>query len=238
MVTAGKAHAESVLGGHDYRSMMKRNIFVTGGTGYLGQPLIQQLLQRGHEVRALARAGSESKLPRGCQLIQGNALDPKSYAGQIAPADVFVQLVGVAHPSPAKAEEFRQIDRIAGLGAINAAVKSGVRHFVYLSVAQPAPVMKSYIAVRAECEAALCGSGLHATILRPWYVLGPGRRWPYLLIPVYRLLELLPKTRDGARRLGLVTLAQMVEALVQSAEFDRRGVKIIEVPQIRSGSLV
>ena len=69
--------------------------------------------------------------------------------------------------------------------------------------------MKSYVAVRAECEAALVSSGLKSTILRPWYVLGPGHRWPHLLLPFYWLLEKIPRTREGARRLGLVTLDQL-----------------------------
>jgi uncharacterized protein YbjT (DUF2867 family) len=87
-----------------------RSIFVTGGTGYLGRPLISELMQRGHAVRALVRTGSESKLPSGCQAVLGNALDGSSYRDQIRPADTFVQLVGVSHPSPAKAAEFRSVD--------------------------------------------------------------------------------------------------------------------------------
>ena len=59
------------------------------------------------------------------------------------------------------------------------------------------------------------GATMNATILRPWYVLGPGHRWPYFLIPIYKLMELLPSTREGATRLGLVTLEQMVRALVR-----------------------
>src|ERR1041385_1769173 len=138
---------------------MAFSIFVAGGTGYIGRPLIQRLAERGHHVRALVRPGSESKLPTGCcEPVPGNALDPSSYAGEIQPAHTFVQLVGVSHPSPAKAAEFRAIDRVAGLGAIEAARKAGVQHFVYLSVAHPAPMMRSYIAVREECEAALTSS--------------------------------------------------------------------------------
>lgn len=38
-------------------------VFVTGGTGYLGTPLIRALVKRGHSVRALVRPGSEKKLP-------------------------------------------------------------------------------------------------------------------------------------------------------------------------------
>jgi uncharacterized protein YbjT (DUF2867 family) len=213
------------------------SVFVTGGTGYVGSPLIAQLLERGHEVQALVRPGSEQKLPTGCQAILGDALDGKSYASKIAPADTFVQLVGVAHPSPAKAAEFRNIDLASGRSAVEAAQGAGVQHFIYVSVAHPAPVMKTYIEVRSQCEAMIGQSGMNATILRPWYVLGPGHRWPYLVLPIYKLMELLPSTREGATRLGLVTLEQMVRALVKAVEAPAKGVRIVEVPQIRAASL-
>ena len=130
----------------------RRNVFIAGGTSYMGQRLIPRLLQRGHDVRALVRPGSEGKLPHGCRAEIGNALDASSYAGSISPADTFGQLVGVAHPSPAKSAEFRRIDLPAGLGAISAAKTAGIRHFVYLSVAHPAPMMKAYIAVRTSAS--------------------------------------------------------------------------------------
>jgi uncharacterized protein YbjT (DUF2867 family) len=211
----------------------RRSVFIAGGTGYMGQRLIPRLLERGHEVRALARPGSELKLPSGCTSVTGNALDASSYAQKISPADTFVQLVGVAHPSPAKAAEFRAIDLPAGLGAVSAASSVGIRHFVYVGVAHPAPMMHAYIAVRTECEAAIDAAGLNTTILRPWYVLGPGHRWPYLLLPVYQLAELIPQTRDGARRLGLVTLEQMLNALTFAVESPIQGKRIMDVPDIR-----
>ena len=211
----------------------RRSVFIAGGTGYMGQRLISELLRRGHGVRALARPGSEGKLPPGCAAVIGDAVDASSYAGGISPADTFVQLVGVAHPSPAKAAEFRRIDLPAGLGAISAAQSAGIRHFVYVSVAHPAPMMQAYIAVRKECEAALESAGLHATILRPWYVLGPGHRWPYLLVPIYKLAEWIPQTRDGARRLGLVTLEQMLNALTFAVENPVQASRILGVPEIR-----
>jgi uncharacterized protein YbjT (DUF2867 family) len=211
-----------------------RCIFITGATGYLGRPLIATLVARGHQVKALVRPGSQSRLPSGCEVIEGNALDATSYAAQIHPADTFVQLVGVPHPNPSKADEFRRVDLASAKGAIHAAAESSIHHFIYLSVAQPAPVMKAYIQVRAECESLLRESGMNATILRPWYVLGPGHRWPYALIPMYWLMELLPATREGALRLGLVTLNQMVGALAAATENPGTGVRIIEVPGIRA----
>jgi uncharacterized protein YbjT (DUF2867 family) len=86
-----------------------RHVFVTGGTGFMGRRLIAELLPRGHQVRALVRPGSEGKLPPGCTAVVGNALEKDSYAGQVRPANTFVQLVGASHPNPAKAGEFRAV---------------------------------------------------------------------------------------------------------------------------------
>jgi uncharacterized protein YbjT (DUF2867 family) len=215
----------------------RHNVFISGGTGYMGQRLIRRMLERGHSVRALVRPGSETKLPASCTAVLGNALDGASYADQIAPADTFVQLVGVAHPSPAKGAQFRAIDLPAGLGAVAAAKNAGIRHFICLSVAHPAPMMHAYITVRSECEAAIEQAGLNATILRPWYVLGPGHWWPYLLIPIYKIAELLPATREGARRLGLVTLEQMTSALMSAVETPAVGRRVVTVPDIRSSAV-
>ncbi|MFQ5631791.1 MAG: epimerase, partial [bacterium] len=98
---------------------------------------------------------------------------------------------------------------------------------------QPAPVMKSFIEVRAACEQLIRGSGVNATFLRPWYVLGPGHRWPYLLLPAYRALEKLPSTRETARRLGLVKLEQMIRALAYAVDHPAAGVRIMDVETVR-----
>jgi uncharacterized protein YbjT (DUF2867 family) len=218
-------------------STNRRQVFVTGGTGFMGRRLVAELLARGHTVRALARKGSEGKLPAGCGVVIGDPLKKATYEREVAPADTFVQLVGVTHPNPAKTEEFRAVDYGSARAAIEAARKAGVQHFIYLSVAQPAPIMKSYIAVRAECEGLIRQSGMNATFVRPWYVLGPGRRWPYILMPMYWVMELIPATRESARRLGLVTIEQMTRALVSAVENPVRGVRIFGVPEIRSAQL-
>ncbi len=212
---------------------MPNRVFITGGTGYIGSRLIPLLVSRGHNIRALVRKGSERKLPGGAEPVVGSALEMASYAGQMGPADTFIHLVGVSHPSPAKAAQFRSIDLVSGKAAIGAATVAGVRHFIYLSVAQPAPVMKAYIAVRAECEEAIRVSGVPATFVRPWYVLGPGHRWPFALIPIYRICEMIPATRAGARRLGLVRLPQILNALAWAVEHPSKEIRVMDVPAIR-----
>jgi uncharacterized protein YbjT (DUF2867 family) len=217
--------------------MAGHRVFITGATGHMGRWLIPELLRAGHQVRGLVRPGSEHRLPSGCNAVMGNALDAQTYAPKIAPCDTFVHLIGVSHPSPSKARQFRDIDLKSAEQAIPTAKAAGIGHFVYVSVAQPAPVMKAYIAARAEAEAILRDSGLNATILRPWYVLGPGHRWPLALVPVYWIMERISQTRESAQRLGLVTTDQMIGSLCAAVENPPRGVRIVTVPEIRKGSV-
>ena len=219
---------------------MPRDVFVTGGTGYIGRRLTSALLARGHRVRALCRAASAGRVLAGAEPVVGNALDAASFAGALRPHDTLVHLVGTPHPSPAKAAEFQRVDLPSIEASVSAAASAGIDPLVYVSVAHPAPVMKAYIDVRSKGEAAIQRAALTSTILRPWYVLGPGHWWPAILLPIYGLFTLLPGTRDSARRLGLVTIRQMVDALVQAVEAPppEGTVRIVDVPGIRRASRV
>jgi uncharacterized protein YbjT (DUF2867 family) len=212
------------------------NIFIAGATGYIGRHLIPELIARRHTIRALTRASSMSKLPPGTIPVIGDALDANTFAHTIAPSDTFIQLVGVPHPSPSKAQQFREIDLAAVRESTRAAIDTTIRHFIYLSVAQPAPVMKDYLAVRAEGERLLRESGFAATFIRPWYVLGPGHRWPYALLPLYWIWAAFPAHRDTAARLYPVKLADVVRVIADSVDRVPNGVRIIEASEIRAAA--
>jgi len=216
-----------------------RSVLVAGGTGYVGRALVPVLLAQGHTVRVLARAASASRVPAGAATVIGDALDVASYSAAVRPGDTIVQLVGTPRPSPSKAAEFVRVDGPSIRAAVHAARSGRAAHIVYVSVAHPAPVMRAYIDVRAAGEAAIMAAGLTATILRPWYVLGPGHRWPIALAPIYAAARLVPSLRAGAERLGLVTLAQMVAALASAIEDQPvpRTIRIVEVPEIRRARL-
>jgi uncharacterized protein YbjT (DUF2867 family) len=215
---------------------MSRSISITGATGYLGRALSTELLVRGHAVRAIVRHGSAARAAVGVEVREVDVFDAMQLSAALRAGDTLVHLIGTPNPNPRKATEFERVDLASVRVATVAAARAGVAHFLYVSVAQPAPVMQTYVETRRAAEATIVAAGLTATFVRPWYVLGPGHRWPYLLLPFYAVASLLPATRDSARRLGLVTLAQMTRALVAAVETSPEpgSTRIVEVPEIRA----
>lgn len=212
------------------------DILVTGGTGYIGAHLVPVLVAHGHRVRVLAREQSAGRVAAGATTVIGDALDPGCVQSALKPGDTLIHLVGTPHPNPSKADQFEKVDLVSIRATVAAAKSAAISHLVYVSVAQPAPVMRAYLWVRTLGETMIREAGLTATILRPWYVLGPGREWPVLIKPLYKLAEMIPLTRATAERLGLITIEQMVNALVRAVEnpplLGQR--RIVDVPAIKS----
>ena len=213
-------------------------VFITGGTGYIGKRLIKRLVQRNHSVLALVRKGSEHKVPAGAQIITANPFDPKTFESFIPKNAVFVQLLGVPHPSPKKALAFKEIDLRSVKASADAAAYAEVSKFVYISVAMAATnVMKAYQQVRKEGESYCLLKGFPCTFIRPWYVLGPGHLWPILLLPLYAISMLFPSLREKARALALVTLNQVLTALITVIEQPLSSNRILEITDIRKAAV-
>ena len=215
------------------------NILVTGGTGYIGHHLIPLLISRGHTVRVLAREQSLGRVPKGAAGVEGDALNGESVARATRPGDTVIHLVGTPHPSPSKAEQFEKVDLVSIRSTVSAAQQVGIAHLIYVSVAQPAPIMQSYLWVRMLGETMIREAGLTASIVRPWYILGPGHWWPKLIRPLYKLAELIPRLRPMVERLGLLNIEQMITAMAYAVENPPQSGqrRIYDVPAIRRARL-
>lgn len=211
-----------------------QTVFITGATGYMGKRLIKALLNQNYRVIALVRKGSEHKVPAGAETIIGDPFDASTFQPFIPANALFVQLLGVAHPSPKKAKQFREIDLRSVKASADAAHKAGVSHFIYVSVAMaPSRIMAAYQQVRQEGEEYCLEKKLNCTFIRPWYVLGPGHWWPILLFPFYALAELVPRWRKQARAQSLVTISQMLDTLITAIENKPAALQVYEIKDIR-----
>jgi uncharacterized protein YbjT (DUF2867 family) len=217
---------------HSERPQTARRVLIAGANGYIGSRLAKRLFERGHAVTAFVRR-ADAQVPAGCAVVIGDALNESSFTAATRGSDTLVHLVGVTHPSPAKAALFETVDLASAQMAARAAMAARVCHIVYISVARPAPVMQAYVEARRRAEEALTSSNIPCTFLQPWYVLGPGHYWPVTLLPLYKLFEWLPATRPTARRLGLLGIETLLRCLIQAIEHPPEATRSWDVPTLR-----
>jgi uncharacterized protein YbjT (DUF2867 family) len=210
------------------------SIFITGGTGYIGSRLVKKLLEKKYRVIALVRKGSENKIPAGVEVVVGNPFDERTFREEVPHGAIFIQLLGVPHPSPKKATLFKEVDLKSVKASANAAAYAGVSHFIYVSVAMSeSSLMKAYQDVRKEGEEYCLNRDLNCTFVRPWYVLGPGHWWPVLLLPLYGISEIVPSLKQKARSKALVTINQMLRTLMKAVEQKPMHRSVFEIKNIR-----
>jgi uncharacterized protein YbjT (DUF2867 family) len=134
-------------------------ILVTGATGTVGRQVIEQLVKRGADVRALVRDPAKANLPAGVAVMQGDLLDVDALRGAFSGTSTLFLLNAVA------SDEFTQ-----ALIALNLAREAGVERIVYLSVIHSdLYVNVPHFAGKFAVERMIEKMGFNATILRPAY---------------------------------------------------------------------
>jgi uncharacterized protein YbjT (DUF2867 family) len=134
-------------------------ILVTGATGSVGRQVIDQLVKRGVEVRALVRDPAKASFPAGVTVVQGDLQDPDSLRGRFAGVSALFLLNAVVP------DEFTQ-----ALMALNLAKEAGVERVVYLSVIHSDRYVNvPHFAGKFGVERMIEQMGFSATILRPAY---------------------------------------------------------------------
>ena len=134
-------------------------ILVTGATGTVGRQVIEQLVKRGADIRALVRDPAKANLPAGVTVVQGDLLDVDAMRGAFSGVSTLFLLNAVAP------DEFTQ-----AVIALNLAREAGVERIVYLSVIHgDRYVNVPHFAGKFAVERMIETMGFNATILRPAY---------------------------------------------------------------------
>lgn len=134
-------------------------ILVTGATGTVGRNVVEQLVNRGADVRALVRAPSKASLPASVDVVQGDMLDVDSLRSAFSGVSTLFLLNAVV------SDEYTQ-----ALIALNVAREAGIERIVYLSVIHSdIYVNVPHFAGKFGVERMIEQMGLNATVLRPAY---------------------------------------------------------------------
>lgn len=134
-------------------------ILVTGATGNIGSQVIQHLVDRGADVRALVRDPSKANFPAEVAVAEGDFLDVDSLRRAFEGVSTLFLLNAVV------SDEFTQ-----ALIALNVARSAGVERIVYLSVIHSdIYVNVPHFAGKFGVERMIEQMSMNATILRPAY---------------------------------------------------------------------
>lgn len=146
---------------------------VTGGTGFVGQAVLDEAGRRGVQVKALARREQEPR--EGVEWLRGDLADRGALAALVAGADAVLHIAGVVNtPDPMGFH----LGNVAGTEAlVEAAMQGGARRLVFVSsLAAREPELSRYGQSKVHAEDVVQASGLDWTIVRPPAIYGPRDR--------------------------------------------------------------
>lgn len=194
-------------------------VFVTGGTGFVGNEVLRQLVAAGHEVRALVRSGSERKLAilENVEVYRGDAAEPATLTDALAGCDAVIHLVGIIREFPGRGITFERLHVEATRNLLVAAETQGVGRYLHMSANGAGQAGSTgYHRTKWQGEVAVRDSGLAWTIFRPSLIFGPKGEFVTLLADLIRKAPIVPVLGDGQYRLQPVAVAQVAESFVRA----------------------
>jgi nucleoside-diphosphate-sugar epimerase len=186
-------------------------VLVTGANGFVGQPLCAELARRGYTVRAALRTARPPPLGAAQTVVTGDIGAATEWDRALEGVELIVHAAARTHvlrDSSAAAQQYAEINTRGTERLALAAVRAGVRRFVYLSSIKvngeattqrpyrcddaPSP-QDDYGRSKLQAEVALAaaaGTTMQAAIVRPPLVYGPGVQANFL-----RLMQWVDRRR-------------------------------------------
>ncbi|GAC1343829.1 MAG: NAD-dependent epimerase/dehydratase family protein [Myxococcales bacterium] len=212
-------------------------VLVTGGSGFLGSYVAEQLAEEGHVVRALVRPASDKQLLErlpGVEFSSGAVEDPASLAVAMRGVDAVVHAAGLVKAR--RPADFVAVNTQGTKNLLQAALEEakGLRRFVYISSlaavgpspdghpvpddAEPRPVTH-YGRSKLEGERAVLAvkDRLPVTVIRPPLIYGPRDRATLAFFTSVKS-GVLPLLGDGQNTLSVIYARDCAAACVRAIE--------------------
>ncbi len=196
-------------------------VYITGGTGYVGQKIVKMLLEKGHELTCLVRSGSENKLNDIADQITmqtGNVLEPSSI--DLTGQEAIIHLVAIIREIPKEGLTFKDYNYQSAKNMIDAAVNQGVMRFLLMSAAGDFLILKNYFKYKVLAEDDLKKTDLKWSIFRPaviydqsWW--GKSKGWMEMANPFFKLAACLPGVGDFFMKWKPITKELVAKAFVR-----------------------
>jgi uncharacterized protein YbjT (DUF2867 family) len=176
-------------------------IFISGGTGFVGEHVCRALRERGHELRLLvhSRGGVAES---GIELIEGDVTRMASFAAGVNGCDAVINLVGVIREFPDRGITFERLHVQATECMLGATRNAGISRYLQMSaLGTRAAAVSAYHQTKWRAEELVRASGLEWTVFRPSLIFGPRDSFINMLAAQLRLAPVMPVIGSGSYRL-------------------------------------
>ena len=152
-------------------------VAIIGGTGFVGGYLTDALLDGGHEVALLVRAGSEAKVRQGerVDIITGDIDSGEALRAVLQGCDSVIYNIGILREFPRRGVTFETTQYEGVVRTIDAAKAVGVRRLLLMSANGVKSPGTAYQETKFRAEEYVMNSGLDVTVLRPSVIFGDPR---------------------------------------------------------------
>jgi len=194
-------------------------VLVIGATGFTGSHIVPLFIEKGFDVRCLARPTSDRSILSGLDIEwwTGDVKDEETLKSAMSGMDVLVNVVSLGFGG--------------GPGIVRAAEQSSIHRTIFLSTTAIFTSLEpSTKQIRKEAEKAIISSSLRWTILRPTMIYGGSRdRNICRLLKFMRRWPLLPVLGSGQYLLQPVYVKDVAKAVVDCLSSPQTERKIYDI---------
>lgn len=216
-------------------------VLVTGATGFVGSYVTEQLVQEGHQVRALVRPSTDSAWLQalGVKCVTGDLADLNSLRQAVEECQIIYHLAAVTSRHNGTMADYREVNVDGTRNLAHAATRAGVTRLVHVSTLgvhgskftppldEQTPIAPNTTYRKTKWQAEQVVRGVHAlgklpvVIARIGSIIGPrGTNWIGLMKAI------------GSRRFGYVGNGSNRVQLTDSADIAQGIIRCGTVPGI------
>ena len=189
-------------------------VLVSGGTGFLGQAIVQRLKQDGHAVHILSRKSV------GDGVVQGDITKPETLAvtfetlKNVEAVIQCAQFPGHPFENRRKGYTYWQVDALGTENLVRAAEQAKVKQFIYISGAgTDGKKSEPWFRAKWHAEESVRRSDMAATILRPSWIYGPGDKSLNRIIGALRQFPIFPMMGNGGNHVQPLLISDLAEVV-------------------------
>src|SRR5689334_1975229 len=178
---------------------MPGRVFVTGGSGFVGSGVIDELVSRDYTVNALSHHRNLKSEGDAVHSVKGDLFDAAALDEGMGGCEAVIHLVGIIMEKRGRGITFQRVHVEGTKHVVDAAMRNGVKRYVHMSALGARPgAVSTYHRTKYAAEEYVRASSLEWTIIRPSLIHGPGgdfmqmeAKWarfsapPFLFMPYF-----------------------------------------------------